>query len=121
MPDGQDPDSIMKQWGREKFQKQLSNCSDLFDHILKHYIAQKRLTPTVALDVLDRMGPIMTSMQDNQLKYMYIQRLADDLRITPSMVRSHFSAQKTKKTYNFYAEKADQEKQIQKKEKSQHS
>ena len=117
MPDGQDPDSIMKQWGREKFQKQLSNCSDLFDHILKHYIAQKRLTPTVALDVLDRMGPIMTSMQDNQLKYMYIQRLADSLRITPSMVRSHFSPQKTKKTYNFYAEKADQRKQIKKKEK----
>ncbi len=94
LPEGQDPDSVVKQWGKAKFQEKLLKASDLFENILRRYTKGQMLSPSMKLQVLDNMGIFITPAQDRRLKSLYIQSLAEHLRLTPEHIRQYLLPQK---------------------------
>ena len=94
LPEGQDPDSVIKQWGVAKFQEKLNKASDLFENILSRYTKGKILSPSMKLQVLDSMGTFITSIQDNRLISLYIQSLSKHLRLTPEHINQYLLPQK---------------------------
>ena len=100
LPEGQDPDSVIKQWGRAKFQERLLKASDLFENILNRYTKGQILSPSMKLQILDNMGTFITPIQDRRLKSLYIQSLAEHLRLTPEHVTQYLLPQKRLKITN---------------------
>ena len=94
LPEGQDPDSVVKQWGKAKFQEKLLKASDLFENILRRYTKGQMLSPSKKLQVLDNMGVFITPVQDRRLKSLYIQSLAEHLRLTSEHIRQYLLPQK---------------------------
>ena len=114
LPEGQDPDSMIKQWSHSKFREKLLTAPDLFESILKKHTAKNILSPTLKLQILDKMGTFIASMQDLRLKALYVQSLAEHLRLTPKHVSQYLLPQKTRKTlldYSLRDKIADQKRQ----------
>ena len=95
LPEGQDPDSIIKEWGKAKFQEKLNKATDLFESILSRYTKGQLLSPSMKLQILDNMGAFVTPIQDKRLKTLYIQSLAEHLRLTPERIRQYLLPQKS--------------------------
>ena len=95
LPEGQDPDSIIKEWGKAKFQEKLNKATDLFESILSRYTKGQLLSPSMKLQILDNMGVFVTPIQDKRLKTLYIQSLAEHLRLTPERIRQYLLPQKS--------------------------
>lgn len=113
MPEGQDPDIALKTWGGIEFQKKLKNAPDLFECLLMRQLKGQSLTPSFKLQVLDEMGPLISKMADQRLKSLYIQTLAQYLRLDVGKIQQYILPQKRGKikyNYSLGVKTADQEK-----------
>lgn len=113
LPEGQDPDNMMKKWSHSEFQEKLQTAPDLFESILRQHTAKNILSPTLKLQILDKMGTLITSMPDQRLKSLYIQRLTEHLRLPAKHVSQYLSPQKALLDYSRRGKIADQKRQDQ--------
>ncbi|MCZ0931780.1 MAG: DNA primase [Oligoflexia bacterium] len=73
LPQGQDPDDLIRSQGKQAFQESLDSAQDLFFFILKSKQRQKKDN----LYLIEELAPVLSKVQDKSLKVIYKQRLLD--------------------------------------------
>jgi len=78
LPDGEDPDSMVRKIGREAFQQQVNEATTLFDYLFNHLTGQVDMTTFEGpARLLHLAKPFVQATQDPVLKARFEQRLAE--------------------------------------------
>ncbi len=88
LPDGQDPDDVVRQRGPEALQALLDAAEPLLDRLLQDRIDQYRGNPRAAERVLEEVAPILGRLKPVTAQ-PYWAWLADQLRIDERMMMAH--------------------------------
>lgn len=85
LPDGEDPDTLIRKEGKDSFEKRLNNATDLpeflFDH-LKQQIDFDSLQGKARLDQL--AAPLITRMPHGTLRSLMVKQLENEIGTTSS-------------------------------------
>lgn len=88
LPDGQDPDSLIKRDGPDAFRELVSGASGFFDYFLKHRAESADLTqPAEVGRTLSDVAPLVASLGEKGVKEASINFVANRLGIGQSAVR----------------------------------
>ena len=88
LPDGQDPDSLIKRDGPDAFRELVSQAREFFDYFLRHRAQSAELSePAEVGRVLNDLAPLVASVGDKGVKEASINLVANRLGIGQSAVR----------------------------------
>lgn len=82
LPQGYDPDSFVRRFGPEGFQKLITQAKDVFDYKLE-YLKEKYapLTITNKIHAASEMLPLINKFNNAAAKSAYIKKLAEELNL----------------------------------------
>lgn len=81
LPDGQDPDDFVRQFGAQELQNRLSNSEDLFKVVLRSWMENYKGEAQQKVQLADRARPLFEAMADLRLKKLYIQEMANLMQV----------------------------------------
>jgi DNA primase len=91
LPDGEDPDSLIRKDGKEAFLELIDEAPDLFDFCLDRVFDRHDIdTARGESAVLDEAAPIIAVKRQPQERDHYISLVADRLKVRPESVRERF-------------------------------
>lgn len=88
LPEGQDPDDVVRQQGPEAFQALLDSSEPLIDRLLQDVISRHRGRPRASERVLEEVAPILGRLKPVTAQ-PYWTWLADQLHIDERMMMAH--------------------------------
>ena len=81
LPEGEDPDTYIREKGTAAFETLINQARPLVDFLWAHHIAGKKFdTPESRAGLSARMDALATQIPDGQLQYHYKQMFRDKLR-----------------------------------------
>ncbi len=88
LPDGEDPDSYVKQHGKAGLDRVLEKAIPGWDYLLDRAFAETRAFENVqgAKAAIERLAPVLADIQDGDSRTLYEKRLAEMLRMDPAEV-----------------------------------
>jgi len=93
LPDGEDPDSMIRSRGPEAFLEAVSQARDFFEHATAKAEASGELSdPTGKSRLVRRLGPPLALVQDAALREALLGRLASRLGIPQQAIRAAMKA-----------------------------
>jgi len=81
LPDGLDPDDFVKKFGPQELQNRLGNSEDLFKVVMRSWMMGYKGEAQQKVQLADRARPLFEAMADQRLKKLYIQELANQMRV----------------------------------------
>lgn len=83
LPEGEDPDSYVRQYGKEEFESFVeSSAIPLSQYFILHLVAEKNLNYSeVKAEIIQLARPLLLELKAHSLKFMLMQDLADRLKI----------------------------------------
>ncbi len=88
LPEGQDPDDVVRHQGPDAFRTLLGRAEPLLDRLLQDVIARHRGSPRASERVLEEVAPILSRLKPVTAQ-PYWAWLADQLRIDERMMMAH--------------------------------
>ncbi len=90
LPEGEDPDSLIRHQGADRFREIVQGAPGFFDHALSR-LAQKGTleTPTGKALAARRLGPLVAAIRDRVLRESTARRISIRLGITEAAFGSH--------------------------------
>lgn len=88
LPNKQDPDDFINSNGVEALRSELKSAPDLFSALLSEAV-QKNSGAADAISkikILDQFGPVLGKMGDPRLRRLYVEQIAERLRVQPDWV-----------------------------------
>ncbi|WP_286233365.1 DNA primase [Thalassotalea sediminis] len=83
LPDGEDPDSLVRQLGKEGFEKVLANASPLSQFIFDKFLADNPAqTHEEKAALVEQLQPLLNKMPDSVIKNSLIEEMASRFSIT---------------------------------------
>ena len=86
LPDGEDPDSMLALEGREWMEDKLEKAPPLIDLCLGDIDDKKHPSEQGVVNALQEMVDLLLLIPDSTLRDLYAQKVAEMLRLVPSMV-----------------------------------
>ena len=94
LPEGQDPDEFVKQYGKEAFRALLESASDLYTLSLKKWLAGYRGEVSEKLSLLDRLQKLFRGVQDPRILSLCLEETSRRLGMTLSQLKSEIKISK---------------------------
>lgn len=95
MPDGEDPDSLIKTKGPEAFRALLDNAAEFFDYLLKHLSKTEDLhDPAIKARVVRELAPFLSKLQDKAAQEASLNFVATRLGLGSESIRDAVAHQK---------------------------
>lgn len=92
MPQGQDPDDLVRQGGAEAFRERMAQSAGYFEHFLAHSLRGRDSGDASALrDIIMEMAELIRKSQNELLQDQQIKTLAQTLGVDEPRVRSVMS------------------------------
>jgi len=106
LPEGEDPDSMIRKNGVEAFKEFISNAKDLFDYkadllIKKNGIKNIRDKSKI----INEMFPTISLVNDEVIKSEYLTKLAEKLKVHEDSLREEMKKVKPDYSYKYETEK----------------
>lgn len=81
LPEGEDPDTFIREKGKGAFEKLMNNARSLVDFLWSHQIAGKKFdTPESRAGLAAKLDELATQIPEGQLQYYYKQMFRDKMR-----------------------------------------
>ncbi|MBN2804375.1 MAG: DNA primase, partial [Deltaproteobacteria bacterium] len=99
LPEKEDPDSFLRNFGSETLEKSLSEAKGLLDEII---IMTASATDGSSQDIsrrVKKLHPLINSLKDSMERDLYIQKTASAFRIDPSLVFKYLKEQPQKEVF----------------------
>jgi len=92
LKDGEDPDSFLKKYGREKFAELIENAMPFFPYLLKRFKSKiDTKTPLGQQQLCDKVFPLLLKFNSEIVRGGYLDELSDSLGISRERVSTEFS------------------------------
>ena len=99
LPDGEDPDSLIRKGGRDAFLRLIDEAPDLFDFCLERIFSRHDVNSAQGITaVLEEAVPIIAVKRQPQERDYYINSVADRLGVRAESVRTRLAHTKGTKT-----------------------
>jgi len=93
LPDGEDPDSLIRKQGAEGFKKALEGAKDFFDYAIERLAERGTLnTPAGKADAARRLGPFVAAIKEKVLLEATSKKICARLGITEAAFTPHLKA-----------------------------
>lgn len=86
LPDQLDPDEYIQEHGEKKLISLLKSAPDLFSVILDRSLKEYRGSASEKVGLIDKIGPILASVNDSRLRDLYITELAQKIGVEEQWV-----------------------------------
>ncbi len=87
LPQGEDPDSIVRQWGKEEFLRNASETVSAFDFVIECAREEADLaTPVGIVACVDNLAEFIQSIPDSLIQSYFVSHCADRLNIPEAQV-----------------------------------
>ena len=81
LPEGEDPDTYIREKGKDAFQSLMNNARSLVDFLWSHQIAGKKFdTPEARAGLAAKLDELSAQIPEGQLQYYYKQMFRDKMR-----------------------------------------
>lgn len=81
LPEGEDPDTFIREKGKGAFEQLMNNARSLVDFLWSHQIAGKKFdTPESRAGLAAKLDELATQIPEGQLQYYYKQMFRDKMR-----------------------------------------
>ncbi|MGD2279117.1 MAG: DNA primase [Candidatus Omnitrophota bacterium] len=102
LPKGEDPDSFVKEHGKEKFENELENAKDLFDYKLDLLIG--KLGAEDIGGIVDELLPTISKVENLVVQSDYLKKLAERLGVHEASLRYEMGKVKPDYSYHYASE-----------------
>jgi DNA primase len=92
-----DPDEFLEQHGPQALKHALEKAQDLYDLIVEEEVRGHSGEPSEKVQILDRLGPLLESVQDMRLRELYMKNTADFLNVDIKLVKASLDFDKDKR------------------------
>lgn len=92
-----DPDEYLEQHGPQALKHALERAQDLYDLIVEEEVRGHSGEPSEKIQILDRLGPLLESVQDMRLRELYIKSTAEFLNVDVKLVKASLAFDKDKR------------------------
>ncbi len=97
LPEGEDPDTFIREKGKAAFENLIHNARSLVDFLWSHQIAGKKFdTPESRAGLAAKLDELAAQIPEGQLQYYYKQMLRDKMRAFLGNSWKDFKGHKTK-------------------------
>lgn len=86
LPQGMDPDDFIKANGKKALQEQISRAPDLFNLLLEEEVRQAGTTPSDKTKLIQKMIPVLESIENLSLRELYIESLSYTLNVDKAVI-----------------------------------
>ena len=86
LPEGQDPDDYITEFGKENFLEVAGKSEDLFLSLLQQWMGTYRGQPKDKIQIVDKAAPVLKTLNDQRLLQLYLEELARRLNEEPRKV-----------------------------------
>ena len=100
LPHKEDPDSYLKKNGKEAFAALISSAKDLFSLVLDKWLEGYKAEPSQKIRITDMLIPLMSQIQDQRLKSLYLQEAAFKMAVEPKWLHQALTAANTNQSSN---------------------
>lgn len=87
LTEAKDPDEFVQKFGVEELQKKINEAPELFSLILKNWMTGYKGEATQKVQLADKIKPVFASIQDQRLKSLYGEELANKMGVTLDWLR----------------------------------
>jgi len=87
LPDGEDPDSLVRNQGREVMEAQIAKAAPLFDHIILDAMSDFDGTIPAASTVVDKVRPLFAMLANRIEQELYTAKLAQRLQVRETQLK----------------------------------
>jgi DNA primase len=92
LPDGEDPDTLVRKEGREAFERRLTQALPLSDYLFEHLTAKVNMHSIDGRARLaEKVRPLLDRLPDSLYRDMLIQRLADMTGVDKQHIEKHLT------------------------------
>ncbi len=102
LPEGEDPDSFVREHGKEGFMKEINAAKDLFDYKLDLLLEKKGKSDIGG--VADDMLPTIAKVQNAVVQSDYLKKLAERLGVHEASMRYEMGKVKPDYSYHYASE-----------------
>ena len=102
LPLGEDPDSFVRKYGREKFEEAIAGAKELFDYKLDLLVS--RLGERDIAGISDEMLPTILKVENAVIQSDYLRRLAERLGVHEASLRYEMGMVKPDYSYHYAKE-----------------
>ncbi len=93
LPESQDPDSFLNEFGAQKLRDEIESSKDLFSLILESKIKSlKQLEASDKINIVSEMKIFLDSINDRSILSLYFKELAERLDVTSTWLKSYFKS-----------------------------
>ena len=90
LPDGEDPDTLVRQEGQQSFEQRLSNATPLSDFMLQHLSEDLDLSSADGCGRLsEKAKPLISKIEDGVFKDLLVNQLSKMIGLTSSGLQQH--------------------------------
>jgi len=103
LPDGEDPDTLVRQEGQENFELRLSNATPLSDFMLQHLSEDLDLSSADGCGRLsEKAKPLISKIEDGVFKDLLVNQLSKMIGLSSSSLQQHIPESNNKTLTNNY-------------------
>ena len=94
LEDNQDPDDFLKKYGSKELKKKLKKAPELFYFLMKKAFEGYQGQGIEKVEIIERLKVYLEAIQDERLRMIYCQSLAERLSVDISYVKGLFKSKK---------------------------
>lgn len=96
LPDGEDPDTLVRQEGQQAFEQRLDHATPLSDFMLNHLAEPLDLTsPDGKARLSEQAKPLIGKIADGVFKDLLLGQLSETIGLSSAALRQHIPAERT--------------------------
>ena len=96
LPDGEDPDTLIRQEGQQAFEQRLDHATPLSDFMLNHLAEPLDLTsPDGKARLSEQAKPLIGKIADGVFKDLLLGQLSEMIGLSSAALRQHIPAERT--------------------------
>lgn len=86
LPEGEDPDTYLDNYGRSALQQLIERATPLFDGVLERRVGRGELTPHQQTKIIDEFVELLSLIDDDLEQRLYLERVATRLSVDPTLI-----------------------------------
>ena len=88
LPEGQDPDSYMREFGPEEFQKTAQKAPGIISFLMERAVQSHGLSVEGKIRIVNAMAPSIAAVNDRVAKALYVKKLAERIELDEGTIWS---------------------------------